>query len=183
MKNLKSVKKIRLTRDQDDLMSRVADSLRKEDQVATKGTWGHLIQSLDKPTPRVSESDLNHLIWQAISRAHLAADITESSSTDDIEDYIKEVEEKLKSVGDDAELANVNLQNMLQKQQQTFQMVSNISKMLYDPALSVIRRIGGWHKETAEPTGSVTPFMVAIPMKNGAAQPLVPADADVGQGW
>lgn len=45
--------------------------------------------------------------------------------------------------GNDAQLANVNLQNILQKQQQTLQMMSNVSKMLYDSAQSVIRKIGG----------------------------------------
>ncbi len=49
----------------------------------------------------------------------------------------------LNQLGDDAQLANVDLQNVLQKQQQTLQMMSNISKMLYDSAQSVIRKIGG----------------------------------------
>ena len=53
------------------------------------------------------------------------------------------LEERLNSVGDDAQLANVDLQNVLQKQQQTLQMMSNISKMLYDTAQSVLRKIGG----------------------------------------
>lgn len=43
---------------------------------------------------------------------------------------------------DDAQLANIDLQNMLQKQQQTIQMLSNISKILNDTALAVIRKIG-----------------------------------------
>ena len=55
----------------------------------------------------------------------------------------KAQEEKLNQLGDDAQLANVDLQNMLQKQQQTLQMMSNISKMLYDTAQSVIRKMGG----------------------------------------
>jgi hypothetical protein len=49
----------------------------------------------------------------------------------------------LQAVGDDAQLANADLQNILQKQQQTLQMMSNISKMLYDTAQSVIRKMGG----------------------------------------
>ena len=49
----------------------------------------------------------------------------------------------LNSLGDDAQLANVDLQNILQRQQQTLQMMSNISKMLYDTAQSVIRKMGG----------------------------------------
>lgn len=61
----------------------------------------------------------------------------------DIDCQIKRFEEKLDSVGDDAQLANVDLQNMLQKQQQTLQMMSNISKLLHDTAMAIIRKIGG----------------------------------------
>jgi hypothetical protein len=46
-------------------------------------------------------------------------------------------------VGDDAQLANVDLQNILQKQQQCIQQLSNISKMLEDTAMNIIRKIGG----------------------------------------
>ena len=56
---------------------------------------------------------------------------------------IKKWEEKLNGLGDDAQLANVDLQNILQKQHQTLQMMSNISKMLFDTAQSVIRKVGG----------------------------------------
>ncbi len=52
-------------------------------------------------------------------------------------------DELLNSVGDDAQLANVDLQNALQKQQQTLQMMSNMSKMLNDTAMAIIRKIGG----------------------------------------
>jgi hypothetical protein len=45
-------------------------------------------------------------------------------------------------MGDEAQLANIDLQNMLQKQQQTIQMMSNISKVLHDTAMAVIRKIG-----------------------------------------
>lgn len=51
--------------------------------------------------------------------------------------------EKMNSVGDDAQLTNVELQNVLQKQQQALQMMSNISKMMHDTAMAVIRKIGG----------------------------------------
>ena len=61
----------------------------------------------------------------------------------ELDGQIKGFEDKLNSLGDDAQLANVDLQNILQKQQQTLQMMSNISKMLYDTALAVIRKIGG----------------------------------------
>lgn len=56
---------------------------------------------------------------------------------------IRKLEQVLQTVGEDAQLANVDLQNVLQKQQQTMQMMSNVSKMLHDTAMSVIRKIGG----------------------------------------
>ena len=52
------------------------------------------------------------------------------------------IEAQLSSTGDDAQLANIELQNMLQKQQQTIQMMSNVSKVLHDTALAEIRKIG-----------------------------------------
>jgi hypothetical protein len=59
-----------------------------------------------------------------------------------MDDYIKSLEEALNTVGDDSQLANVDLQNSLQAQQQVLQMMSNISKTLADTALSIIRKIG-----------------------------------------
>jgi hypothetical protein len=52
------------------------------------------------------------------------------------------LEQKLSSVGDDAQLANIDLQNKLQQQQQTLQTLSNVSKMFHDTAMSIIRKIG-----------------------------------------
>ena len=60
-----------------------------------------------------------------------------------LDNLIQQEEEFLNGCSDDAQLANVDLQNMLQKQQQTLQMMSNISKMLHDTAMAVIRKIGG----------------------------------------
>ena len=53
------------------------------------------------------------------------------------------IAQAVNTIGDDAQLANIDLQNMLQKQQQTLQMMSNISKMLHDTAVAIIRKIGG----------------------------------------
>ncbi|MEX0628325.1 MAG: hypothetical protein WEB63_01650 [Cucumibacter sp.] len=57
--------------------------------------------------------------------------------------YQAELEAQLEAIGDDAQLANVDLQSILQRQQQTLQMISNISKQLYDTAMAAIRNIGG----------------------------------------
>lgn len=59
-----------------------------------------------------------------------------------LDGYIQNLEDKLSSVGDDAQMANVDLQNMLQKQQQSLQMLSTIEKALHDTAMSVIRKMG-----------------------------------------
>jgi hypothetical protein len=53
------------------------------------------------------------------------------------------LKQKLNTTGDDAQLANIDLQNQLQKQQQLLNMLSAISKMLEDSSTSVIRKIGG----------------------------------------
>jgi hypothetical protein len=50
-------------------------------------------------------------------------------------------EEKLSSIGDDAQLANIDLQNALQKQQQTLQTISNVSKMHHDTMMSIINNM------------------------------------------
>ena len=49
----------------------------------------------------------------------------------------------LQAVGNDAQLANIDMQSVLQKQQQTLQMMSNISKQLKDTAMAIIRKLGG----------------------------------------
>lgn len=61
----------------------------------------------------------------------------------DFHAYIKDLERRLATVGDDAQLAQVDMQNNVQKQQQLLQMMSTISKILHDTAMSVIRKMGG----------------------------------------
>ena len=59
-----------------------------------------------------------------------------------IQDHIKSVEERLATVGDDAQLANIDLQNALQRQQQLLQTMSNVSRMLHDTSMAVARNLG-----------------------------------------
>jgi hypothetical protein len=65
------------------------------------------------------------------------------STFEELEAQIEKWDQKLQQIGDDSQLANVDLQNMLQKQQQTLQAMSNVSKSLHDGAMAVIRKIGG----------------------------------------
>jgi hypothetical protein len=60
-----------------------------------------------------------------------------------LKSYVEGLERDLSSVGDDAQIAQLDLQNMLQKQQQILQTLSNVSKVLFDTAMAIIRKIGG----------------------------------------
>lgn len=57
------------------------------------------------------------------------------------EDLILRLEGQLNQAGEDAQLANVDMQNYLQKQQQALQMMANMAKSMNDTAMSVIRKI------------------------------------------
>ena len=61
----------------------------------------------------------------------------------EMEAYMADLERELSTVGDDAQLANIDMQSALQKQQQTMQQLSNISKLMHDTAMSVVRKTGG----------------------------------------
>lgn len=51
------------------------------------------------------------------------------------------LKQKLSLSEDDTQLSNIDLQNSLQKQQQTLQTISNVSKALHDTAMGVIRNM------------------------------------------
>jgi len=57
------------------------------------------------------------------------------------QDYVRYLEDKLNAVGDDAQLANKDLQNAMQLGTQFIQQLSNISKLLNDSAMDVIKNM------------------------------------------
>lgn len=69
--------------------------------------------------------------------------LAEVNSIELLDAAITRWEGRLVTLGDDAQLGNIDLQNMLQKQQQTLQMMSNVSKMLHDTSMAIIRKIAG----------------------------------------
>jgi hypothetical protein len=89
-----------------------------------------------------SDGSIDDVILNSAPPPYLLASGEKITTVAGLETAIKNLEEKMASVGDDAQLANVDLQNMLQKQQQLIQMLSNIGKMLHDTAMAVIRKIG-----------------------------------------
>jgi len=72
------------------------------------------------------------------------------TSVSEIESYLLEMyllkkwEEKLKELEESGEggLENIDLQNVMEKQQQTLQTMSNMSKTLHDTAMAIIRKMG-----------------------------------------
>ena len=74
--------------------------------------------------------------------SHLPTQARAIRTPEQLEDYRDYLEQHLNSVGEDAELMNVTLQSLLQQQQQCMQMLSNMSKVAHDGAMSVARRIG-----------------------------------------
>ncbi len=52
-------------------------------------------------------------------------------------------DKELNSISGGTDGSNVDFQNTLQKQQQTLQMLSTISKLEADTAVAVVRKIGG----------------------------------------
>ncbi len=54
---------------------------------------------------------------------------------------VSQMESALNTVGDDSQLANADLQNTLQKQQQMIQMLSDIEKLMNDTAMSILANL------------------------------------------
>lgn len=59
----------------------------------------------------------------------------------ELNDYIKELEDRLNGLGDDGELTSVEVQGALEKQTQLITMITNISKVWHETDLALVRTI------------------------------------------
>jgi hypothetical protein len=59
----------------------------------------------------------------------------------DMDEMITKLEDDLQTIGDDAQLAMLDLQNALNRQAQLMQMMSNMCKMMHDTAMAIIRNM------------------------------------------
>ncbi len=151
------------------MLNRITGYLKHSDTDRAKGSWEKLVRAMSE---RGTSVDLGALIQWVLRESYLkenkdlAAYAEKVRLQNDVKrkirrhleetraappkemnraqltEHIKQWEEKLQSAGDDAQLANIDLQNALQKQQQTLQTMSNVSKMLHDTAMAIIRKIG-----------------------------------------
>ncbi len=97
---------------------------------------------LEEVSRELVESHATSHSGRHTSTTHFSAGDTVNTKAE-AEAYVEYLENRLNTIGDDAQLANVDLQNWLQKQQQTLQMMSTISKQLHDTAMAIIRKMGG----------------------------------------
>ena len=85
-----------------------------------------------------------------------------------LEDAIKAWEEKLNSIGDDAELADVDLQGILEEQQELINTLSNMGEVQRDTAEAVIKKTSAGLSSPAEAseTGEEGEGQIIIPAGN-----------------
>ena len=96
-------------------------------------------REVDDPTqPSGSSTQYRESDLEFISRHADRIDVKITS----LQTGLEVLDEKLATVGDDAQLANIDLQNVLQKQQQALQTLSNVMKSMQDTQLATISRIG-----------------------------------------
>ena len=103
----------------------------------------------------------------------------------DLEEESKDWEEKLNSIGDDAELADIDLQGTLDKQQETIDMLAAMGKVQRDTADTVIKKTTSGLTSAAESdeTGENDDNQIVIPAGNnlinfaGAVSELTKVDS------
>lgn len=82
---------------------------------------------------------------QAMNEADLVEDLANDANTaadsDDDNDGTLDNPDLSSAETNDAQLANIDLQNVLQKQQKTLQTISNVMKTFHDTAKSIIRNL------------------------------------------
>jgi hypothetical protein len=164
--------RLSLSRDENVRVTRVVRALRKGRHNVARNRWSlfvtsrvqrgipmdvnALVQSVLRESYMENNKDLRFyadkvrffndlkrgISHQLTSARELQAGAPPDGEGGDLDATIKDLEQQLSTVGDDAQLANIDLQNALQKQQQVLQTMSNISKMLHDTMMAVIRKIG-----------------------------------------
>lgn len=108
------------------------------------GLFGVSAATVSKADPK-SESDgdslqrLHSVVEQSERGIRIAGDL--EAANEELEVGIRAWEDEIKqSCGDDTELAKFDLEGTLQKQKRLTQMMSNISKMIHDTVIAVIRK-------------------------------------------
>lgn len=94
-----------------------------------------------------SYNDLKEVLRNNIAKLRAAKAANPNGKTEGMtpkqrDQKIEALEEQLNRTGDSAQQANIELQELMSEQQQLIQTLNNVSKMLFDSAMSVLRKIG-----------------------------------------
>lgn len=99
------------------------------------------------PAPSPAGRQLSPLATPSVAGgAGLAAQIPRQEqmlTPSQLEQYIRDCETRLRSIAHDAQLAGVDLQDPLQKEQQLLTMLSGLSRTLHDTPIETLRKSGG----------------------------------------
>ena len=85
----------------------------------------------------------------AMTEGNYPATVTEEGQTVEIttkeqaESLLSNLEEKMQTYGDDAQMQQLMLQDMLQKQTQIFNMMTNLMKVMHETHMAAIRNLKG----------------------------------------
>jgi hypothetical protein len=98
---------------------------------------------LDSVQPQVASTPIKQIYPVSADLGYSSFVVIDPATVDPDARAIIDLEAKMATTASDAQLANLELQRLLQDQQQTLQILSNISKELSDQALSITRKIAG----------------------------------------
>ncbi len=119
-----------------DRLGRVIGHLKAGNQTAAKREWHALIEQAHAGKSGKT-LDTDAMIQYVLRESY----VEQNKDLQFYADKVRSSSEQTR-VGDNAQRANIDLQNQLQKQQQTLQTMSNVSKMMHDTAMAIIRKIG-----------------------------------------
>lgn len=125
-----------LDKGEQERLDKVIRQLRAGDQAGAEREWRSLIEQAHEGRSETAP-DTDAMIQYVLHESYVR-------HNKDLQYHAEKVRSPAanEGAGGDARLANLDLQDQLQKQQQTMQTMSNVSKMLHDTAMAVIRKIG-----------------------------------------
>jgi hypothetical protein len=97
-------------------------------------------------TAKPAETEVNALVQWVLRQSYVQAAADLKAQVDRVKGHNAgkaKPDQPGDTLGKDEERANLDLQNVMQKQQQTLKTVSSVSKQMHDTAMAIIRKIGG----------------------------------------
>jgi hypothetical protein len=97
---------------------------------------------MDAPFDRMTISREPELDADGVPRVRPAVASGEITRVEELDAHIADLQNMLASTGADMQISQLELQNMMQRQQQVMNVLSNLSKALHETSMAIIRKIG-----------------------------------------